>query len=107
MKVRADAVRAADAADKPKTHDWLFSIGGWNVASNADGSRGTLWQTKPMTNLDLDPAKVAEDIARDRVIQADTLLCLTEIATGRRYEVSIKAAHVITHNAIRCVEVGR
>lgn len=92
---------------KPKTHDWFFSIGTWNVPSNADGSRGLMWRTEPASNLDLDPAKVAEDIARDRVLQQDTVLCLTEAGTGRRYEVVVKATHAITHNAIQCKEVGQ
>lgn len=97
--------------DKPskneRTHDWIFSIGTWNVPSNADGSRGVVWRTTPTANLDLDPVKVAEDIARDRVFHQDTLVCLTEIQTGRRYEVLVKATHAITHNAIQCKEVGQ
>jgi hypothetical protein len=93
--------------DKPKSHDWVFSIGTWNVPLNADGSRGVVWRTTPTTNLDLDPAKVAEDIARDRVLQQDMLVCLTEIQTGRRYEVFVKAVHAITHSAIQCKEVGQ
>ncbi len=93
--------------DKQKTHDWIFSIGTWNVPTNADGSRGVSWRTTPATNLDLDPAKVAEDIAKDRVFQQDTLLCLTEVATGKRYEVVVKATHVIHHNVIQCKEVGQ
>ncbi len=93
--------------NKSKTHDWIFSIGTWNVVSNADGSRGVLWRTTPTTNLDLDPAKVAEDIAKDRVFNQDTLVCLTEIQTGRRYEVVVKATHVINHSVIQCKEVGQ
>jgi len=50
---------------------------------------------------------VAEDIAKDRVFQQDTLLCLTEVATGKRYEVVVKATHVIHHNVIQCKEVGQ
>lgn len=92
--------------DKVKTHDWFFSIGTWNVPSNADGSRGVMWRTTPTSNLDLDPTKVAEDIAKDRVFQQDTVLCLTELLTGRRYEVFVKATHVINHNVVQCKEVG-
>jgi hypothetical protein len=93
--------------DKTKTHDWLFSINTWNVPSNADGSRGTLWRTEPGSNLDLDPAKVAEDIARNRVLQQDSVICLTEVSTGRRYEVVVKATHTITHSTTQCREVGQ
>jgi len=93
--------------DRLKTHDWVFSVGTWNAQPNADGSRGVVWRTTPSSTLDLDPVKVAVDIAKDRVFQQDTLVCLTEIQTGRRYEIVVKATHAITHSVLQCREVGQ
>jgi len=93
--------------NEPKKHDWIFSIGTWKAPVNADGSTGVLWSTTPVSDSDRDPAKVAGDIAKHCAIQTDdALLCLTELATGRRYEVLIKARRVISYSVERCEEVG-
>jgi len=85
----------------PKTQGWLFSIGSWESPYNADGSRGVLWSESSST----DPSRVAEDIARDRALQSDALICLTELATGRRHEVLVKAVRAINYGAAGSREI--
>jgi hypothetical protein len=96
--------------NEPKTHDWIFSIGTFKAPVNADGSTGVRWKMPEASNSDSNsdygPAKVAEDIAKHRGIQTDTLFCLTELATGKRYEVRVTATRVISYSVSSCEEVG-
>jgi hypothetical protein len=74
---------------------WLFSIRTWEAPYNADGSRGIMWSATSGS----DPAKIAEDIAGACVFQSDTLLCLTDLAAGKRYEVLVKVVRTVSYVA--------
>lgn len=79
---------------------WRFSIRTWEAPYNADGSRGILWSAPSGS----DPVKIAEAIAKVCVFQSDTLLCLTDLAAQKRYEVLIKVLRTVSYVAQAAVE---
>ena len=79
---------------------WLFSIKTWEAPYNADGSRGILWSAPSGS----DPAKVAGDIAGKYVFQSDTLLCLTDLAADKRYEVVVQVVRTVSYVVGQAVE---
>lgn len=74
---------------------WIFSIRTWEAPYNADGSRGLAWFAPSGS----DPAQVAQDIASSRGLQSDTLLCLTDVTAGKRYEVLVKVVRTVSYVA--------
>ena len=77
------------------TTGWIFSIRTWEAPYNADGTRGIMWSAPSGS----DPAKIAADIAASRVFQSDTLVCLTDVAAGKRYEVLVKVVRTVSYVA--------
>jgi hypothetical protein len=86
---------------KPKdsTWDWRYSVGGWNIESSEN------FQTIPFSSVDFSPETVAIAIAEDLLLQEDTLICLTEAATGKRYEIMVAAHRVIEYTCRTVSEI--